>query len=98
MFCLDEYLWDINIDKKFKKGKKLKFNNIVKVYRIPNRNEILQNDLWWSCQDIANFKKTSYDEIINLIKRHQYMTVKQATKLLYQPGSMTITYDIDNFT
>ena len=95
MFCLDEYLWDINIDNKFKK--KLKFNNIVKVFLIPNRNEILQNDLWWSCQDIANFKKTSNDEILNLIKRHKYMTIKQATKLLYQPGSLTIKYDINNF-
>jgi hypothetical protein len=98
MFCLDEYLWDINIDKKIKKGKKLKFSNIVKVFRIPNRNEFLQNDLWWSCQDIANFKKTSYDEIFSLIQRHKYMTVKQATKLLYQPGSITITYDSNNFT
>jgi len=89
------------LDIKIKKNKKIKFNFIVRVLSIPNRQEIfdfnLREKLWWSKDELEFFKKNSYDEVFNLIQRHKFMTIKQASKLLYQPGSMTIIYDKNNF-
>jgi len=36
-------------------------------------------------------------EINELISKHPLMDLKQAVKLLYQPGYLNICYDINNF-
>lgn len=97
MFCLEEYILKLNN----KKNKKINFNKYVSVILIPNINEYkecnLNQSLWWTKEELQSFKLSCSEEIFKLIKRHNLMTVQQAAKLLYQPGSMTITYDTENF-
>jgi hypothetical protein len=47
--------------------------------------------------DLYSFKESCLQEMQALMKRHPKMSYKQATKLLYQPGNMTIVYDKNNF-
>ena len=81
--------------------KQTKFKTNVSVVHIPKINETvnrhLKEILWWNYDDLLKFRQSSSDEIINLIKRNKSMTIKQAAKLLYQPGNMTIVYDPLNF-
>jgi hypothetical protein len=97
MFSLDEYFFFNNTKKK----KNIKFNYKINVILIPNRSfyekHNLIESLWWSSNELNDFKKESYTEIKKLMERHYFMSIKQASKLLYQPGSMTIVYDKDNF-
>jgi len=96
MYYLDEYsFFEICLNKK----KKIKFNNYLNVKLIPNVKDYkeLFHDLWWSYEELQEFKQSSTKEIYALIGRHKYMTIHQAIKLLYQPGSMTIKYDELNF-
>lgn len=94
MFCLDEYIMKLS-------NKKINFNKNVSVILIPHINDYkrcnLNKNLWWTKEELNSFKQSCTEEIFNLISRHNLMTIQQATKLLYQPGSMTIKYDVKNF-
>jgi hypothetical protein len=97
MYCLDEYFFD----RKIKIKNKIKFNRFVNTILIPNVNDYknadLINTLWYTSTELLNFRNNSSKEVFELINRHKNMTIKQAAKLLYQPGTMNITYDINNF-
>jgi hypothetical protein len=103
MFCLEDYMININKNNKLHKenNKKIIFNSQVSVVLIPriniNNNYELVKNLWWSPKELISFKHSCLEEIMNLIKRHNKMTPQQASKLLYQPGNMTITFDQSNF-
>jgi hypothetical protein len=96
MFSLDEYFFCA----KNKNKKKITFNCKVDVILIPNLYEYqdIITSLWWSKTDLLLFRKSSRDELYELIQRHDFtMPLKQAMKFLYQPGNMTIVYDKQNF-
>lgn len=99
MYCLDEYFF--NIKNNNKKIKKIKFSHCINTILIPNVNDYkkadLINTLWYTTQELLHFRNNSSKEVFELINRHKNMTIKQASKLLYQPGTMNITYDQNNF-
>lgn len=100
MYYLDEYSYcDFDFQIKVNKKKKIKFNNMLKVKLIPNIKDFeeLYDDLWWNQDELQEFRQSSTKEILGLISRHKYMSIQQASKLLYQPGNMTIKYDPLNF-
>lgn len=78
----------------FKKNKIVKFDENNKVYLINFNNDTIFN-IWYNNNDFAYFKKNAENKIIELMKKHNSMTYKDAIKLLYQPGN--ICYDINNF-
>jgi hypothetical protein len=78
----------------YKKNKLLRFSNTVDIIII-NHFIDYYNYLWWSDTDLQSFKTSSYIEIKELINRHWEMSIRQAQKLLYQPGN--IVYDENNF-
>jgi hypothetical protein len=104
MYCLEDYMINIkenNNNKQRKKYKKIIFNSQVSVILIPRINihsnyELVKN-LWWSSKELLSFKQSCLEEIVTLINRHKSMTPQQASKLLHQPGNMTIVYDKKNF-
>jgi len=77
-----------------KNTKKVKFNEINKIYLIELDKDLIFN-IWYSKNDLIDFKKNAVKEIIELMKRHYSMSQKDAIKLLYQPGN--ICYDRNNF-
>ena len=85
----------------FKDTKKISFCPIVKVCIIPEKEMYtlynIKHDIWWTNAEFISFRQSSLQEIRELIIRNKYMTVKQASKLLYQPGNIKITYDSANF-
>jgi hypothetical protein len=95
MYSLEECFFNKKITKK------IQFNNFVKTILIPNiddyKNTNLLNTLWYTPQEFLYFRNASSKEVFELISRHKNMTIKQAAKLLYQPGYMNITYDLNNF-
>jgi hypothetical protein len=90
-------MYSLNVQSK----KHIKFNFEVSVILIPTKDEYEQcnvnKTLWWTREELDSFKQSCNEEILNLIKRHKYMTIHQAAKLLYQPGNMNIVYDKTNF-
>jgi regulatory protein YycI of two-component signal transduction system YycFG len=74
--------------------KKVTFNKDNMVYTIPEKNNCILN-IWYAENELINFKKSAINEILELMKRHNSMTCKDALKLLYQPGN--ICYDKNNF-
>ena len=80
------------------KNKKITFSDYTNIMYIPYNDDYKsKSKLWWSDIDIYLFKKSSINEIKNLMNRHPNMKYKDASKLLYQPGNMTIKYDETNF-
>lgn len=77
------------------KRKKVSFDPYITVILLPDTE--YTNKLWWSSQDIYYFKESSKIELRRLQTIHPSMSFQQACKLLYQPPSMTIIYDINNF-
>ena len=53
--------------------------------------------LWWSEDELLIFKLSAINELRALANRHYNMNLRQAQKLLYQPGNMNIIYDENNF-
>jgi hypothetical protein len=102
MYCLEEYMLNIKTKANNKKlHKKIMFNSLVSVILIPrinvNNNYELVKNLWWSPKELLSFKVSCFEEIMDLVNRHTSMTPQQASKLLHQPGNMTIVYDKTNF-
>ena len=85
----------------FKDSKKISFSPIVNVYMIPEKEFYtlynIKHDIWWTNDEFVSFRQSCAQEIREFICRHRYMSVKQASKLLYQPINMIITYDVKNF-
>ena len=56
--------------------KKVKFDNIIKVILIPNREEYFNNSLndllWWKKEDYCNFKKNFLLELNIVFPREQH--------------------------
>lgn len=77
-------------------NKKLRFNKTIYIYEIASFSQSKEH-LWWSDDDFYQFKRSSWNEVKDILDRHQSMTVSQARKMLYQPGNMTIVYDEQNF-
>jgi len=75
-----------------KKIKKVNFNKIVNVYLLPIHTD---NNLWWSSEDMLEFRFECYREIVELLSYRKEMSFNDAMKLLYQPGN--IRYDKSNF-
>jgi hypothetical protein len=71
---------------KYKKN--IKFSKYKYIYFIPDLNfyinENLINELWYSVDNINNFKNTSIIEIKELINKHKNMSIKDAIYLLYE--------------
>jgi hypothetical protein len=80
-----------------KQNKKLRFDIFSDVFIIDTFIDTT-NSLWWSQTDLYNFKISCINEIHTLMRRHWQMNFKEAKKLLYQPGNMTIIYDEHNFS
>ena len=77
-------------------NKKITFsfmNEVCIIYSISDHREYL----WWSEEDLYSFKISAMIELRALANRHQNMNLRQAQKLLYQPGNMNIIYDENNF-
>ena len=77
------------------KKKKISFDQCIEVFSIPQVENNQQ--IWWSHYHLHLFKESSKIEIRRLQKIHPAMTFTQATKLLYQPPTMTLIYDPQNF-
>lgn len=79
--------------------KSVSFSNIVSVWLIPSRKELLNvnilQELWWSDKDFARFRIECFDEMLELKGKHPDISRRQILKLLYQPRN--ITYDESNF-
>jgi hypothetical protein len=71
---------------KYKKN--IKFSKYKYIHFIPNLNyyinENLINEVWYSVDNINNFKNNSIIEIKELINKHKNMSVKDAIYLLYE--------------
>jgi hypothetical protein len=78
--------------KKMKKINNVKFNNVIDVRMIPIHTD---NNLWWSSEDMLEFRFECYREIVELLSYRKEMSLNDAMKLLYQPGN--IRYDKSNF-
>ena len=76
--------------------KKLRFNTTIYIYEIASLRQSKEH-LWWSNDDFEEFKQSCFNEVKDILDRHQSMTPGQAIKMLYQPGNMTIVYDEQNF-
>lgn len=68
-------------------------NEICIIYPITDHRQYL----WWSEDELYSFKLSSMKELRDLANRHWNMNLRQARKLLYQPGNMNIMYDENNF-
>lgn len=77
-------------------NKKLRFNTTIYVYEVASLRQSKEH-LWWSNDDVDEFKQSCFKEVKDILNRHQSMTLAQARKMLYQPGNMTIVYDEQNF-
>lgn len=88
-----------NINDEDDRYKKIKFSTIVNVVIIPPRSYYitynLLNELFYTYENIEQFRNDSSNEIKELICRNIGMTFIDAKKLLYQPHN--ITYDPENF-
>jgi hypothetical protein len=80
----------------YKTKKKIKFDEYVYIDYIPSSIKD-RNMLWWNNTELYLFKESCILEIKNLLNRHPNMNYRDAIKLLYQPGNMTIIYDESNF-
>lgn len=85
----------------FKDTRKISFCPIVNVCIIPGKEMYtlynIKHDIWWTNDEFVSFRQSCLQEIRELIIRNRYITIKQASKLLYQPGNITISYDCENF-
>ena len=83
----------------FTMKKSVSFSNMVRVWMIPSRKELLDvnilQELWWSDKDFAQFRRECFDEMLELKAKHPDISRRQMLKLLYQPRN--ITYDESNF-
>jgi regulatory protein YycI of two-component signal transduction system YycFG len=75
--------------------KKVRFNKDIKNYLIYFNNDCTYDNQWYNDDELTSFKKHASIEISELMKIHKSMTIKDAIKLLYQPGN--ICYDKNNF-
>ena len=82
--------------KSFVFKKSVSFHCMVDVILIPNIKNFpeLFDSLWWHQESLNNFKRSSFEEIINFVKvqenMHNRISCKQACDLLYQPNPTTI--------
>lgn len=69
--------------------KKVRILNKVNVYLIPERIEYdaVSNELWWSEQELDNFKK-NYHLNINIISNMKNVDFLQARKILKEIDSI----------
>ena len=69
--------------------KKVKILNKVSVYLIPQRIEYdaVSNELWWSEQELDNFKK-NYQLNINIISNMKNVDFLEARKILKEIDSI----------
>ena len=81
----------------FPRIKQVRFNNEVKIryYAQIITTESMKSELWWQRTDLYLAKYYAANDISRLISIHPKMTIKEATKLLYQPNN--VTYDTENF-
>ena len=80
-----------------KKNKNVRFSKNVYIYLIPKYYEINNyDDLWWSEEDLTDIKNNAIQEMQFLMKKHPFMKIHHAKKLLYQPNNITY-YDPSNF-
>lgn len=77
-----------------KPQKKVKFDRAT-YFLIPPIKEDSETDLWWTDYDYFKSRITSQMEINRLVGIDKSMDVKDAVKLLYQPGN--ISFNEDNF-
>ena len=71
-----------------RKKQKIRFHKYVNIILIPCIDDYIKynliNILWYSENDIINFKNSAIIEIKNLINRHLNMSIKDAKYLLYE--------------
>ena len=69
--------------------KKVKILNKVSVYLIPERIEYdaVSNELWWSEQELDNFRK-NYHFSINIISNMKNVDFSEARKILKENDSI----------
>lgn len=80
-----------------KKKKNIKISSIVFVKLIPYYHE--KNHfptLWWTPCELMDFRVQATKEIMELKKKHPFISIQDAQKLLYQPNN--ISYDKNNFS
>lgn len=67
--------------------KKLKFNNIVQVILIPNKEAYsdFKDQVWWNNYDYNNSLISFNEEIFSIIQKYPTINIRQAKNILYQP-------------
>lgn len=66
--------------------KKVSYSGLPnEVFLIPNREEIVQVELWWSADDLLAFKNDAVKEVREYLRIHEYADSKAALTSLYQP-------------
>jgi hypothetical protein len=72
----------------FLSTKQIKFNKYVDIYYIPDLSYYINYNLisllWYSDDEIKNFKLSAINEMKELINKHSNMTIKDAKFLLYE--------------
>jgi 6-phosphogluconolactonase/glucosamine-6-phosphate isomerase/deaminase len=79
-----------NDDCYVKKRKKVSFCSLVNVILIPSRLDYYTflDELWWRESDYTSFYTSANQEILDLVKKHPNITLKNAKKILYQPSDV----------
>jgi hypothetical protein len=77
-----------------KPQKQVKFDRAT-YFLVTPMKENCETDLWWTDYDYFKSRITSQMEINRLLGIDKSMAVKDAVKLLYQPGN--ISFNEDNF-
>jgi len=73
----------------YKPKKSVRFQPIVHIKEIPNRDQLVVHELWWSRQDFSFFMKQSQSEIQMVLMRFPHIrSPKMARHMLYQPESL----------
>jgi hypothetical protein len=98
---IDEKISGKKYEKKNEKNdnkKKVSFDLFTEIIYIPKyekHNNYDNEKLWWTDYEMQITRIRSRDEILTLLKKHAYMTLDEAKKLLYQPNN--ISFNSKNF-
>ena len=69
--------------------KKVSFDYILDVVLIPNISDFKEKNmidcLWWNAENLSYFKNSAREEILEFMKHHKDITIKDACRILYQP-------------
>jgi hypothetical protein len=89
----DNYYISSEIEKFYKRNKKVEFSVFRDIIIIPKLSEICDtNDIWWSHTDKIKACTSMSMEIQCLQKIYPNITVKEAMRILYQPGQCDISF------